>query len=171
VTTRIVAACAAVLILAGCSGSEPSSTPPPTAPPPPPSQIEVTTDPCTLLSEADASAHVGVPVKAAVDDLPNVGRGCRWEAPGGEAYVSLNLNTPKFPDLSSAQRTLDIGAKKGTVLSDDGLYCLVYVDNGTPWLQFSSQSAQAGAPDPAPKTYECDRSVPVLQKVITSLKW
>lgn len=170
-TTRIVAACAAVLMLAGCSGSEPSASPPSTAPPPPSSQIQVTTDPCTLLSDAEASAHVGVPVKGTVDDLPNVGRGCRWEAPGGEAYVSLNLNTPKFPDVSSARRTLDVGAKKGSVLADDGLYCLVYVDNGPPWLQFSSQSARAGAPDPAPKTYECDRSAPVLRKVIANLKW
>lgn len=170
-TTRIVAACAAVLLLAGCSGSEPSSSSPSAEQPPPPSQVQVTTDPCTLLTDAEAGAHVGAAVKATVDDMPNVGRGCRWEAPGGEAYVSINLNTPKFPDVASARRTLDIGAKKGSVLADDGLYCLVYVDNGTPWLQFSSQSAQAGAPNPAPKTYECDRSVPVLQKVITSLKW
>jgi hypothetical protein len=93
------------------------------------------------------------------------------EAPGGEAYVSVNLNTPEFPDVSTARRTLDAGTKKGSVLADDGLYCLVYVDNGPPWLQFSSQSAQAGAPDPAPKTYECDRSTPVLRKVIANVKW
>ncbi|MET0235206.1 MAG: DUF3558 family protein [Kibdelosporangium sp.] len=169
-TTRIVAACAAVLVLAGCSGSEPSAAPP-SATPPPPTQPYVTTDPCTLLTDAEVSAHVGAPVKGAVDDMPNVGRGCRWEAPGGEAYVSLNLNTPKFPDVASARRTLDVGAKKGSVLADDGLYCLIYIDNGTPWLQFSSQSAQAGAPDPAPRTYECDRSVPLLRKVVTALKW
>ena len=175
-TTRLVAACAAVLLLAGCSGSEQSPPPPPptapsAAPAPPPSRVQVATDPCTLLTDAEAGAHVGAPVKGTVDDMPTVGRGCRWEAPGGEAYLSINLNTPKFPDVSSARRTLDIGAKKGVVLADDGLYCLVYVDNGTPWLQFSSQSAQASAPDPVARTHECDRSKPVLEKVVANLKW
>lgn len=168
--TRLTAAMAAFLLVAGC-GNGSSAAPPSSAPPvPPPHPVQVTTDPCTLLTEADASAHVGAQVKGTPDDLPNVGRGCRWEAPGGSAYLSVILNTPAFPDLSgTSQRTVDIAGKKGSVLADDGLYCLVYVNGGTPWLQFSSQSAETGVQ--VAKTYECDRSMPLVQKVMTNLKW
>ncbi|SMC71234.1 DUF3558 family protein [Kibdelosporangium aridum] len=167
--TRLTAAMAALLLAAGCSGDS-SSAPPPAPAEPPPAQVQVATDPCTLLTDSDASAHVGAQVNGTPDDLPNVGRGCRWEAPGGAAYLSVILNTPAFPDITtSSQRTVDVAGKKAAVLADDGTYCLVYVNGGTPWLQFSSQSADTGRE--VAKTFECERSMQLVSKVIANLKW
>ncbi|ALG10097.1 DUF3558 family protein [Kibdelosporangium phytohabitans] len=168
--TRILVPLAALSLLAGCSGSDQPPAAPDAPPPPATNQVNVATDPCTLLTDDEVSAHVGAKVSGVPDDLPTVGRGCRWEAPDGASYVSVILNTPAFPDVSStARRTVDIGAKKGSVLADDGLYCLVYVNGGTPWLQFGSQSADTGKP--VEKTYECDRSMPLVRKVVANLKW
>ncbi|CAM3428177.1 DUF3558 domain-containing protein [Kibdelosporangium persicum] len=168
--TRLAASLAALLLVAGCGSDSSSTPPPPSSPEARSNTVQIATDPCSLLTNDEATAHVGAPVTGAPDDLPNVGRGCRWEAPGGAAYLSVILNTPTFPDIStSSQRTVDIGGKQGAVLADDGLYCLVYVNGGTPWLQFSSQSADTGKA--VARTAECDRSVPVIQKVVANLKW
>ena len=121
---RVMAACAAVLLLAGCSGSESAGPPPPAPSSPAPPPVAVTTDPCSLLTDAEAGVHVGVPVTGVADDMPGVGRGCRWEAPGGAAYVSVNLNTPAFPDVSTARRTLQFKELSGQTwlgLARDGL--------------------------------------------------
>lgn len=169
--TRIAVALAALTLVAGCGGS-PEQPPAPSGSAPPQTthnRVQVATDPCTLLTNDEVSAHVGAKVTGVPDDLPTVGRGCRWEAPGGASYVSVILNTPAFPDVSSARRTVDVGSKKGAVLADDGLYCLIDVNGGTPWLQFSSQSADTGKQ--VPKTYECDRSLALVRKVATTLKW
>nr|WP_042179541.1 DUF3558 family protein [Kibdelosporangium sp. MJ126-NF4]CEL13879.1 hypothetical protein [Kibdelosporangium sp. MJ126-NF4]CTQ88247.1 hypothetical protein [Kibdelosporangium sp. MJ126-NF4] len=170
--TRTTVALAALALLAGCAGADqppPAASETPSAPPTR-NEVKVTTDPCTLLTAEEVSAHVGAKVSGVPDDLPTVGRGCRWEAPGGAAYLSVILNTPAFPDVStSARRSVDIGGKKASVLADDGLYCLIYVNGGTPWLQFGSQSADTGTP--VAKTHECDRSTPLVQKVIANLKW
>ncbi|MCE7004013.1 DUF3558 domain-containing protein [Kibdelosporangium philippinense] len=167
--TRLAAATAALLLAAGCSG-DPAPETPPAPEAPPANSVQVATDPCTLLTNEEASAHVGAPVTGVPDDLPNVGRGCRWEAPGGAAYLSVILNTPAFPDVTTtSQRSVDIAGKKASVMADDGLYCLVYVNGGTPWLQFGSQSAQTGRE--VAKTFECDRSMRLVSKVIANLKW
>jgi hypothetical protein len=158
---------AAVLLTMAACGSEPVRSRPTGTPP-------STVDPCTLLTDAEVTTHLGgTQATHKTDDLAGVGRGCRWDTQGSDASVSVLLNQAPLPDkdTTSAKRTVDVSGKPGYVQADDGRYCLVYISGGQTWFQFTSQSAKKGLPDPLPKTYECDRSVPVMAKVLSKLGW
>jgi hypothetical protein len=162
VVTILKLAAAALLVagLAACGSPEPAA---PAATP--------QTDPCALLTDADAGTHLGGTATHKTDDLPGISRGCRWETTGSDAYVFITLSPEPFPEVKNPKRTLDVGGKPATILAQDGRYCLIYVNGGADWMQFSSQSARASLPDPLPKAYECDRSIAVVTKVVPQAGW
>lgn len=162
-TLKLVVAALLVAGAAACGSTAPAVS----AAPPATSQ----TDPCAVLTDADASTHLDATATHKTDDLPEISRGCRWQTTGSDAYVSIMLSPAPFPEVKNPKRTLDIGGKPATILAEDGRYCLVYVNGGANWMQFSSQSARAGLPDPLPRTYECDRSIAVVAKVVPQVAW
>lgn len=118
--------------------------------------------PCGELSDADVSAHLGGPVRHERADQRDVGKGCRWEMTGTDSYILLQLHNPPFPGEKDAKRMTKIGGAVAAIQVDDGGRCLVNLDGGDSWLKFTSQS---GRPQ------ECDRVMPLLEKLVVALMW
>ncbi|WP_328606974.1 DUF3558 domain-containing protein [Amycolatopsis sp. NBC_00345] len=159
----ICAFAAGALLLAGRGGDNKPSTAPP-------SNDWQKADPCALLTDAEAATLLGVAqVTHAREDLAGIGPGCTWKATGADASVGVLLNQPanQDRDVQHAKRRVDVAGKPGYVQADDGNYRLIYVDGGPAWIQFSGRSAKKDVP----KTYECDRSVPLPAKMVRTLGW
>lgn len=158
---------AAVMVLASCSDeAAPASAPPP-------SGEWSKVDPCGLLADGEVAAHLSAAaVKPERDDVPGVGPGCTWLATDSPATLSVSLYEPPFRerDIERAKRKVDVGGKPAYVQADDKDYCLAYLDGGRAWVQLASDSASKDESS-LPKTFECDRSFPVLEKVIKKLGW
>jgi hypothetical protein len=130
------------------------------------------TDACTVLSDAEISAHLrGQEAKPAREDTRDRPT-CVWRGNANDK-VRMVLWQPPFPEVQTgnAKRTLDIGGKPGYVTSQTSLSCLVDVNAGTAWIQFDTHAPlPKDGPGPADGA-ECDRVVDLATAAIKKLGW